>query len=515
MRRVSASEALVLSPTVRQEPHEELEIDHLKTDLKGRSMRGGALTIAAQGFQFFLQMLSTVVLARLLTPGDFGLVAMVTAFTGLAQLLNNVGLSQATIQSQEISHDQVSTLFWINVSVSAAVTLLIAALAPVLAWFYSEPRLTGITLAVAGTFVLSGLMIQHDAILKRQMRYLSLAVRDVASSAAGVVAALVLARSGGGYWALVALPGVAVLARVIFSWFMIDWRPGPPRRTCGVRPLVVFGGNLTAANLLAYFSRNTDNVLIGWFWGAGPLGLYSKAYGLLLLPLRQINWPLASVAIPTFSRLQDDPERYARYYLRTVNMIMWVSALLMGFLFVSAEPVILVALGEQWRQAAKVFQILVVSALVQPLYNTVNWLFVSQGRTNRLLIFTLIVSPAIVASFFAGLPSGITGVAFAYSLVTLAMLPWTLTFAFRGTHLTLKRLGHALLYPLVLCIAAVLFSMLALRLVAPQGDVSKLLVSAAGFATVYALSAVIPSVRDELLRLGRLLRDLRPSRMAA
>ncbi len=147
------------------------DTEYLKADLKGRSVRGGAVTMAAQGIKFFLQIGSTVVLARLLTPEDFGLIAMVTAVTGFVMMFKDMGLSMATVQRAEIDHAQISTLFWINVVLSLAFMLLTATLAPAIAWFYSEPRLTWITLALAGAFIFSGFTVQHQALLRRQMNF--------------------------------------------------------------------------------------------------------------------------------------------------------------------------------------------------------------------------------------------------------------------------------------------------------------------------------------------------------
>jgi uncharacterized membrane protein len=175
-----------LSPPVSEVPLDSLRIDHLKADLRGRSVRGGILTVIGQGVGFILQIISTVVLARLLTPADYGLVAMVAAVSGLVQIFADAGLSQATIQRPEVNHRQVSTLFWINVGFSFLLMVVLSALAPALAWFYGEPRVALITLVVAGTFLFGGLTVQHDALLRRQMRFFSLTVRDIAASVVGV-----------------------------------------------------------------------------------------------------------------------------------------------------------------------------------------------------------------------------------------------------------------------------------------------------------------------------------------
>jgi PST family polysaccharide transporter len=320
-----------------------------------------------------------------------------------------------------------------------------------------------------------------------------------------------MAWQGAGYWALVALPLTANSIQMAISWLMVNWRPGLPRRHAKVGSMVVFGGNLAASYVMMNLNRSAGNVLIGWFWGAGPLGLYSRAYNLLMLPVRQLNVPVARVAIPAFSRIQDDEERYARYYLGAASLIMWISAPLFGFLFVAAEPVIVLTLGDQWRESAPVFQILAISALAQLLLESTVWLFVSRGQSERLLKLLLIISPVIVGSFVIGLPFGIKGVALSYSLVLLTMLPWILKFTFRGTNLTLQRLGRALLYPVSLCLAGVFFAELAVHIIAPERILSQLLVIALGFAAAYSLSAFIPRVREEVLSFRKLLSQLRPS----
>ena len=191
---------------VRQQSLDGLNTDHLQADLRGRSVRGGAVNVTSQGAQFLIQSVATVVLARLLTPADFGLVAMVSTVTGLGQAFADLGLSEATIQRKEISHEQVSALFWINVAIGIGLTLITWSLAPVLARFYRDPRLLKITLVVSLTFLIGGLRVQADAILKRQMRFTALAIRDVASYALAVPVAIVMAWRGASYWALVALP---------------------------------------------------------------------------------------------------------------------------------------------------------------------------------------------------------------------------------------------------------------------------------------------------------------------
>jgi PST family polysaccharide transporter len=467
--------------------------DHLMADLSGRAVRGGAITLSAQAVKFLLQLGSTVVLARLLTPDDFGLVAMVTAVTGFVALFKDLGLSQATVQRPQITHEQVSTLFWVNVAASFVLMLVVAALAPLLAWFFGDPRLTEITLVIAGTFILSGLSVQHSALLTRQMRFKWLALIDVAGLAAGVLAALVLAWQGFGYWSLVGMLVIQSTLGATLVWLTSEWRPGRPVRGSGVRPMLRFGGNLAGFNVLNYFSRNADKVLIGWAWGAGALGTYSRAYQLLTLPLSQINWPLSRVVIPALSRLNDRPEEYRWQYLYYLSAVLWLTLPLVGLLAGAAPSVVLVLLGEQWSEVSGVFRALCITAALQPVYSTIGWIFVSKGRTDRFLRWALIASPLFVLSFVVGLPWGVVGVALSYAATFVLMLPWTLGYAVRETAIRRADIFDAARHPFL---AALVCCFVCLSIEATDLSAASTLMVC--LVCVVALAVILLALRKDL-----------------
>jgi PST family polysaccharide transporter len=233
---------------------------------------------------------------------------------------------------------------------------------------------------------------------------------------------------------------------------------------------------------------------------------------LLLLPVRQLNAPLSTIMVPAFSRLQNDPERFARYYLRSVNLIAWITTPLFGFLIVAAEPVIRLVLGKKWLAAAPVFEILAIAALAQMLFNPTIWLLVSRGQSDRMLKLSLILTPIFIGSYVIGLPFGIKGVALSGSVVFVGIFPWMLKYVFRGTHLTLRRLWQAMLCPISLSLTSAVVAELALSLIAPQGVLLQLSVSALGFAVAFALSALLRPVQEEINSIRGLLSDLSLSR---
>jgi O-antigen/teichoic acid export membrane protein len=434
--------------------------DHLQADLKGRSIRGGAVTLAGQGCRFALQTGTIVVLARLLTPGDFGLIAMVTAITGFIASFKDAGLSMATVQRDKIDHDQISTLFWVNVALSTAMMILIAALAPAIAWLYGEPRLVWLTLGLAGSFIFAGLAVQHQALLRRQLRFRALVVIDLASRAIGITAAIVAAAWGAGCWALVAMAAVTALANAAGVWIACDWRPGLPRRGCGVRSMLAFGGNLTVSHVVNNGARNLDNVLIGSVWGASLLGAYSKAYQLLLLPFQQFAAPITAVALPVLSRLQAEPERFRRYFRGGIMLMTALGMPLVAFAFVTAHDLTLLVLGDQWAAAAPIFMALAPAAFVETFNSANGWAFIPMARTDRYLRCVVASSVVIMAAFAIGLPWGAIGVACAYSAARVGLRLPQAIYAFHGTPLTLGDLGAALWRPAAasLLAAAVLWA---------------------------------------------------------
>jgi O-antigen/teichoic acid export membrane protein len=364
-------------------------------------------------------MAGTVVLARLLTPEDYGLIGMVVVVTGFIAIFKDMGLSLGTVQRSEVNHKQISTLFWINIAISAGVMVLTVLIAPLVARFYGDARLTSITIALAGTFLFSGLTIQHQALIQRQMRFGALVAIDIISLVGGLIAAVAAASRGAGYWALVINQLVLTFINAAGVWIVCGWRPGMPVRYSGVRPMLAIGGNFTAFSVINYFARNLDNALIGRFWGAYELGLYARAYQLLTLPIDQINWPATAVVVPVLSRLVDSPERYREAYLRILEKITMVTMPGVAFLIGTSDWLVALMLGPRWSGVSRIFMLLGVAGLVQPVTNSVGWLFTSQGDTRRMFHIGALLGVIAIVSIIAGLPWGAVGVALSYASVDL------------------------------------------------------------------------------------------------
>lgn len=485
------------------DPEQFLRTEHLQADLKGRTIRGGAVTVGSRIAIQLLGIGATVVLARLLTPNEHGLFAMVVAITGFVRLFNDLGLSTVTMQLPEINQKQISLLFWINVGLGAGLALVVIALAPAIAWFYNEPRLVEITMVMSSGFLLGGLTVQHSALLKRQMRFSALSAIEIITGAINIVAAVVAAAAGLGYWALVFLVLAGAPFRVLAIWFVCRWRPGLPGRAEGMRSMLTFGSNLTGYKFLNYLVRNMDNVLIGRFYGQYALGLYAKAYGLLLMPIQMINLPMADVAIPALSRVTDSPERYRKAYAGMVANVCLFTMPLVAFMIGTSDWLVITVLGSQWTEASTIFAWLAVSGLIEPFAFTTIWLFVSQGRTHQQLRWGFISAGVILTAFAIGLPWGATGVAAAYGLASLFVRA-PLLFWYVGREGPVKtRDLYRILAPFACASGTTLLAIFALRYWMEIGTpIFGLVLAGATTAAVSLLTlAILPSGRPVLSEL--------------
>jgi polysaccharide transporter, PST family len=487
---------------------DHLRTDHLHSDLKGRAIRGGTITLASQGLKVAVQIITIVVLARLLAPEDFGLFAMVAAFLVILELFKDLGLSTATVQRPTITHRQVSTLFWLNVALGGTIAAAFAAAAPVLAWFYGETILLEITPVLALALALSGLAGQHLALLRRQMRFLPLAIVQNSADILALSAAIGAALLGFGLWSLVIQRLVWSLAMVVGAWSACGWRPGRPGRFAEVRSMVVFGGNATAAMVLGRLASNLDKILLGWYWGALTLGFYERAQKLLLAPVQNLNAPLAMVALSALSRMRDQPESYRNAYVAAAERLAMLVAPLAALMIASAEPVVLLVLGPQWADAAPILAWMGLSAVYMPLTYTLSWLYLSQDRTPEMLFAALVSAVMTTLVIVAALPFGAVGIAAAYAISgVLVRVPVLLWLAGRRGPVGMRAFGRVIALPAaaVLVASGLLFLVRNASPLAdmPQGGAAALLAAVAGVSCL-CVYATVPRGRHIILHTLRL-----------
>ncbi len=410
--------------------------DHLKTDLKSKAMRSAGVTITASGLSFFIHIFSTVILARLLTPNDYGLITMVTAFSLLLQNFGVNGFSEAIIQKEDINHRLISTLFWLNALCSCIITVILMLMGPFIAWFYSTPQLNIITVFIAFSIITGGMTTVHMALLRRNMQFYLTSSISLIATLISISIAILLAWMGWGYWALVANTIMQHLIVAVCAWIFCRWRPGRPGSFKDIIPILKFAIHTYANFTLNYFSRNIDKLLIGWRYGAQPIGYYKKAYDLFALPASQLIAPIHNVALAALSRLSNEPDKYSLYYLNTLSIIAFIGMPLSAILTLTGKDIILLILGPQWTKAGEVFCYFGASIGIMLIQSTQGWLHLSLGHPDRWLRWSLMECAILTCFFIIGLPFGIEGVAIAYSLSFYLLVVPCLWFAGRPIKLS-------------------------------------------------------------------------------
>jgi PST family polysaccharide transporter len=485
-----------------------LRVDHLQADLVGRSLRGGAITFGAQGVKVAIQFGTVMVLSRLLPPQVFGLMAMIAALTEVLDQIKDFGLSAATIQKTDITHEQVTALFWINSAIGATVALLLFAGAPLLAQFYGQPELTDIARWLALAFVISGATTQHWALLRRQMRFRAAASIDVGSELLGMATAVVAALGGAGIWALVAQRLAYSGAAMLASWSMSRWRPGWPRRCPGMKSLLTFGGSVTGNGIINILARNIDQVLIGWYWGPVSLGFYERAYKLLMSPINTVTVPLYSVGMPTLSRLHDDPERYRRAYLSLSEKLAMLTVPAAALMVVTSDWIVVLLLGAQWRDSGPIVGWLGLAAALLPVAVITGLLFLTQDRATELFKVAALGSAVSLVSILIGLPFGAVGVAASFALgSTFVRVPVSFWLAGRKGPVTIADLYRSIV-PSVVAGCAVFATVSVLRhlpgVEAASPIVALMLCGCAALAVTLLSFGCIPQSRRALMSIGHI-----------
>lgn len=485
------------------------QTDHLLTNLESHTISSSYVTIASQATKFCLNLASIMVLARLLRPHDFGLLGMVASTTGFLQVFNrDSGFFTATVQRDRITHAQVSNLFWLNTSIGACLTALMAASAPLVAWFFHEPRLFGITLVLSAVFLLNGSRIQHQALLDRQMRFKAIALIEIGSMFTGVVAGITMALWGFGYWSLVGLNLTTEVAGLLLVWIVSRWRPQLPKRNSGTWALVKLGAKITVGSALNVIARSVDSLLIGRRYGPASLGLYTRGMALLTRPLEQILAPVGAVFVPSLSRLQNDRERYRRVFLQIYEIMALFSCMFASMIFALAHPLTLVLLGKGWEQTASILSGLAIAALFLPVIAAAGWLFLSQGRGKDYIVLNSISAIITIASFVGGLPFGAVGVAYSFSISGLVIrLPITYWLAGRRGPVGTGDLWNGFLKCLPIC-GIVSVAVWLVRLPIPDDQAIKELLFAGpcGVLAAVAFLSIYPPTRQMALRMGRALK---------
>lgn len=403
-----------------------------------------------------VQLLSVMWLARLLTPADYGVVAMALVVTNLATLVRDMGTGLALIQKEDLKEETILTAFWFTAGLGAALGLLVAGLAPLMAHVFEASAVSGVLWVLATTFPILGSTTVHQALLERDSRFPLLARIEAVSAVSGLAAGVSAAYLGAGPYSLAFISLTQALVSSSQLWIASPLRPHWMWNRHEFRAIRRFSDYLVGFNIINYFSRNADSMIVGRVLGADSLGLYSLAYKIMLFPLRNLTFVASRALYPVMSRQQAAPEEMAELYLRTLGVIAFVTAPMMAGLFVLRDLFVAVLLGSKWAAIGDILAWLAPVGFIQSLTSTTGSVLMARGRTNVLFYLGIVGTILVVAAFLIGVQWGVVGVAAGYCIENVVEFVPVFYIVFRELGQDLSRFFRTILVPASLSIVMVI-----------------------------------------------------------
>jgi len=484
-------------------------VDHLEDNLRKHSIKSTKITLFAQAIKLVLHLLIIMALARLLNPQDYGLFAIVAIFTGLGVALIEGGLSMATVQSNNITHQQASNLFWASVFIGLIATTIIIIMSPLVVFFFKEEALSGMLVVMALSFFFGGMSVQHDAILHRQMRFKVIAFISVISLLIGGVFGVWFAMMDYGYWALVISYLLTSFVRLILCWWYVSWIPSWIKRKTGARSLLSYGLHLALGNVVAYLSKNATPFSIGLIGGVHFLGLYNRTFAIASIPATQAFPPVLSVLRPALFRVAKDKQKLKFVSISIMSKVAWVTTMISLVIFLAADWIVLIMLGEKWLEAVPILKILAMFMFASPITSLTGIMLMAVGNAKALfrwqiISFLLLLLFLVFGSFWGGY-----GILYS-ALVSLLLVRLPLFFIYASFFQPVKsiQLFGTLAYPLILA----LITIATIKLLENYISINSLILGVLFyviFVVIFyvSISFLIKKTREDLLEMFNALKN--------
>lgn len=488
-------------------------------ELRRRAVRGAGITVFSQGVVFAIQVVATVILARLLAPADFGVVTMVTTFSLLLVSFGLNGYTEAVIQREGLDHRLASNLFWINICVGILFALIFSTAGSTMARFYNDPRVAHVAVGISLTIFFTNFSVIHLALLKRALCYSMTSANDVLAGILSVLLMIALAWAGYGYWALVAGAVARPLFQSIGAFYLCRWVPSLPGRVDGTAGVVRFALHVYGRFTVNYCDRNMDNLLVGWQFGSASLGLYKKAYDLFVLPANQLLMPVQEVALSTLSRLNRESEEYRRYFLNGLSILTFLGMGMGAILTLEGKDLIRLLLGPRWDASARIFIFFGPGIGIMLVYHTIGLLHLSLGKADRWFRWVLVEFSVTGLLFLLGLRWGPAGVAAAWTVSFWILVIPAFWYAGRpirfGITPILATVWKYVVSSLIAAVASavILRGLSALALAhGIQGVLLRIITVSLLFAALYLLAVIaLHGGPDQLFGFAKLALDMLPS----
>lgn len=435
---------------------------------RSRTLSALSWSGAAQAVRQLLFVVFGIALARLLTPRDFGLLAMVTVFTGFAGVFADFGFGSALIQNRKTTERHYSSVFWLNALIGVALTALFALAAPLLARFYGEPVLIPLTVFTSLHFLIGSVNYVQRSLLARELDFRTLSMVEMIGVAGAGVLGVALALAGFGVWSLAARYVATPLIIAILLWYASAWRPRLIFSMGAVRELFGFSASLFGTQSFNYWVNKLDRLLIGRILGSGPLGIYDKAYQLMLGPLNDVAAVIGRVMFPSLSHVQDDRERVKLMVLRGTRAIGLVTFPALLGVLVTADVLVLALLGDAWVEMVPVLRVLCIAGLGRAVMTLTGSLYLSQGRATLQFLVMVPLKLVLVVGIVVGIAWGVIGVAAGYAVASLLITYPSFRYAGRLVGLTYGELLRHL-SPVFFSAAAMAAAVWGAGLILPEG----------------------------------------------
>lgn len=409
-------------------------------NLKSNAIIGVKWISLARLLKQLLQILTLIILARLLSPKDFGLMALAMVVIGFLNILNDLGVSAALIQKRRIGKHLISSVFWLNILMGLTITLLIILTAPFIASLLNSAEVINILRVLSLSFLFSSFTIVQQALFEKELKFKCLGSIEIVAAVFGSVVGIILAFLNFGVWSLVFQTLIMTFINSILIWSNSSFRPIFKMQLSDIKIVSNFGLNLTGFNILNYFVRNADYVIIQKFLGEIQLGFYNLAYRIMLYPLQNITYILSRVMFPVFAKIQDDHGKFRKSYILLVSTIAFITFPLMMGLMAVSDIFVLVIFGEKWENSISVILILAPLGMIQSIYTPAGAIFQSKGRTDIWFKWGLFSGLVFVTAFVIGIKWGINGVATGYLIANLITIYPGLYIPFRLINLKVQTL---------------------------------------------------------------------------
>jgi teichuronic acid exporter len=365
------------------------------------------------------QFIIGIILTRLLTPEDFGLIGMITIFIVIGQSLTNSGFGQALIQKKNADNTDFSTVFYFNILASSTIYLIIFLSAPLIARFYNQPEIIPLVKVICLAFVIDAIGRIHQVYLEKQLDFKSPSIIGVTSVLISGAISITMAYLGFGVWALVANTVIRSAAATVMLWIISSWRPLIVFSKRSLKTLFMFGSKILVAGLMQSFFHNIYYLIIGRFFSAQSLGYYTRAASFKDMPVSTITIIIQKVTFPVFSTIQDDDDKLISGYTKAIRMLLVVVMPFMVMIFITSRPLIFLVLGEKWMPVVPYLKVMVLYGWIYVLYTINNQIITVKGRSDYYLQMQVLDKVFIIISILVTYRYGIMAMIYGHMAATV------------------------------------------------------------------------------------------------